>query len=263
MSIIQINNFAISYNERGEGQAVLFVHGFPLDSRIWDLQLDDLSDLGRIITMDLPGFGESIGELPFTIRGLADVIHELIGQIGARRCVLAGLSMGGYVALAHATAYPEDLAGLILIDTRAEGDTAEGKQNRMKMVEAVRKGGSKVVAEQMMPKMLSEGTLKKRPDLVKKVRDIMEACPPITIENALIAMRDRDDFTDRLASIACPTLILVGDQDAITPPAMSEAMAKNIPDAKLKVISDCGHLSSMEQAEQVSKAIRSFLITLV
>jgi len=110
-----------------------------------------------------------------------------------------------------------------------------------------------------MPKMLAPDTATHRPDLARQVRQIMKACPPLTIEHALEAMRDRPDYTSSLASIPVPTLILVGEADAITPPAMSEAMKQSIPRSTLLVIRGAGHLSSMEQPDQVSQAMRQYL----
>jgi len=176
--------------------------------------------------------------------------------------VIGGLSMGGYVALAHAKKYPTDLRGLVLIDTKAEGDTTEGKQGREKMIALVREKGSKAVADQMMPKMLAPGADKQRPDVARHLRLIMEACPPRTIANALAAMRDRPDRTHDLPSIPVPALIIVGEHDAITPPAQAQAMAKEIPNAQLVTVRDSGHMSPMEQPQQVNDALRKFVTSL-
>ena len=129
----------------------------------------------------------------------------------------------------------------------------------MKMIEAVRAGGSKAAADQMEPKMLAPDTLKAGGRVVRDLRTIMEACPPKTIENALLAMRDREDHTGDLPSIPVPTLIVVGEADAITPPATAQAMQREIPNSQLEVIPGAGHLAPMEQPEHVSRAIRGFV----
>lgn len=254
-----VNGTTLAYTERGSGLPVVLLHGFPLDQRIWTAQVDELSRQYRVIALDQHGFGQSPSTDPFTMESLADDVHALLSQIGGIPFVLGGLSMGGYVALAYAKKYPADLHGLMLIDTRAEADTAEGKQNRQKMIELARSKGSPAVADEMMPKMLAADTAAHRPQLAEQVRQIMEACPPLTIEHALEAMRDRPDYTSSLASIPVPTLILVGEADAITPPAMAEAMNKRIPRSTLTIIRGAGHLSSMEQPEQVSQAMRQYL----
>jgi pimeloyl-ACP methyl ester carboxylesterase len=167
--------------------------------------------------------------------------------------------MGGYITFSYTVRYPMDLKALLLIDTRAEADTAEGKAGRAKMIDAVRKEGSKSTADTMMPKMITPEAHHTRPQLAHRVRQMMEACPPLTIEHALEAMRDRRDFCDELPSIAVPTLILVGDGDVITTPAMAQTMHAGIRASKLVTIKGAGHLTPVEQPEQVSSALRQFL----
>jgi 3-oxoadipate enol-lactonase len=251
----------VYYVEKEKGTPVVLVHGFPLDHRVWEAQIEALSDRWRVIAPDLPGFGQSRSDRPFTMHSQADGLHAFLGQIGALPCVLAGLSMGGYIAFAYLTKYPSDLKGLMMVDTRCEGDSPEGKLGRGKMIETARTGGSAAVAAQMMPKMLSADAQQNRPQLVQRLKSIMEECPAKTIENALAAMRDRDDCRDKLASIAVPTLGIVGDSDAITPPESAQGMCREIPHAKLAIIKGAGHMSPMEQPEQVNQAMRGFLET--
>jgi pimeloyl-ACP methyl ester carboxylesterase len=261
-----VNGTTLSYHERGRGgRNVALLHGFPLDSRMWEAQLAALGDAPggcRVVAPDLRGFGQSKSETPFTIESLADDVHALLSAVGALPTVLVGLSMGGYVALAYAKKYPKDLRGLVLVDTKAEGDTPEGKAGRQKMIDLVRKDGSKAVADQMLPKMLSKDAAAQRPQQAQALSRIMESCPPRTIEHALAAMRDRPDRAPELSSIRAPTLVLVGESDAITPPDVSESMAKKVPGAKLVTIRGAGHMSPMEQPEQVNRALRAFLESL-
>jgi pimeloyl-ACP methyl ester carboxylesterase len=254
-----IDDTLTAYHESGSGKPLALVHGFPLDWRIFEPQVAELSKKHRVIAPDLPGFGQSKSDKPFTIASAADHVHELLKALGALPVALGGLSMGGYIALAFAKKYPKDLSALILMDTRAEGDTPEGKQAREKMIELVRKEGSKAIADQMLPKMFSPDTLKGNDPLVRKLLDIMQHCPPKTIEHALVALRDREDYSGILSSITVPTLILVGEQDAITPPKMAQAMHEKIPNSKLVQISGAGHVSTMEKAEEVTAAIGEFV----
>jgi pimeloyl-ACP methyl ester carboxylesterase len=192
----------------------------------------------------------------------ADDIHALLAGMGALPCVLGGLSMGGYVAFAFARKYARDLRGLILVDTRAEADTAEGKAGRQKMIDLVRASGSAAIADQMMPKMLHADAAQKRPQLVQSLHAIMTACPPETIENALAAMRDRPHQVAALATISTPTLVVVGEGDAITPVSMAQTMHKGIAGSRLAVIQGAGHMAPMEQPSQVNQAIRQFIQSL-
>jgi pimeloyl-ACP methyl ester carboxylesterase len=258
-----INGTSIAFEDSGEGASrppVVLLHGFPLDASMWTAQVQALADAGyRVIAPHLPGFGKSASGAPFTLESLADDIHALLSSVGALPCVLAGLSMGGYVSLAYVRKYPSDLRGLVLVDTKAEADTAEGKQGRQKMIELVRKDGSKAVANQMLPKMLAKDAATQRPEQAKALRRIMEACPPKTVEHALAAMRDRPDRSGELASIRVPTLVIVGDGDAITPPDVAESMASKIPGADLVTVRGAGHMTPMEQPEQVNRALKGFL----
>jgi 3-oxoadipate enol-lactonase len=269
-----VNGTSIYYEESGSaaggGRAaggaappIVLLHGFPLDSRVWAAQRDALSAGGRrVITPDLRGFGRSPSADAFTMESIADDVHALLADLGALPMVLGGLSMGGYAALAYAKKHPADLKGLLLIDTRAEADTPEAREARQKMIDAVRQRGSVAAAEMMMPKMLAPATPSKQPEVARELRTIMESQPPRTIENALVALRDRPDFRKDLASIAVPTLILVGEADAITPPAMAETLNKNIPNSQLVVIHQAGHMTPMEQPDQVNRAIRDFVTKL-
>lgn len=248
----------LRYEERGKGPVLLLVHGFPLDRRVWDEQVSALADAFRVVAVDLRGFGQSTSAEPFTIESLGDDLHALVQKLGGP-VVLAGLSMGGYVALGYARKHPADLRALALVDTKSDADTPDGRQGRMKMIEAVRAGGSKAVADAMMPRMLAPDAAAGRPQLTRRLRQIMEACPPLTIEHALLAMRDRPDYNDDLPRIKVPTLIIVGESDQITPPALAQAMHSRMPGSKLAIIKGAGHMSPMEQPEQVNRALREFL----
>jgi 3-oxoadipate enol-lactonase len=253
-----VSGATLNYEERGTGTPLVLLHGFPLDSRIWREQVAALSDRFRVIAPDLRGFGQSKSNDAFTMESLADDVHALLADLRALPCVLGGLSMGGYVALAYAKKYPTDLRGLALIDTKAEGDTGEGKAGREKMIELARTQGTKAVADQMMPKMLAADADKTRPQVKRELDQIMNTQTPLTIEHALAAMRDRPDFVAHLPSIATLTVVIVGEHDAITPPAGAEKMSKAIPKSTYVVIHGAGHMSPMEQPQQVTDALRRF-----
>lgn len=226
---------------------------------MWDAQVAGLSALHRVITPELRGFGRSKCEDAFTIENLADDLHALLVKLGVLPCALAGLSMGGYVALAYARKYPADLRALILVDTRAEADATPAREGRDKMIALVKKSGACAVADEMMGKLIADDTVFHRPHVVTQLRDIMEHCPPTTIEHALMAMRDRPDQTENLASIPVQTLILVGDSDRITPIESAEAMKSRIPHSRLEIIRGAGHMSPMEQPTQVTHQMHKFL----
>jgi 3-oxoadipate enol-lactonase len=261
MPTLPANGATIHYTERGPADAppVILLHGFPLDARMWAAQLDTLPVTHRVVTPDFRGFGQSPPAGPFTLDHLADDVHALAQQLRLSRFVLAGLSMGGYVALAYAKKYPDTLRALILLDTQAAADTPESRQNRDRLIAAAREHGPKPVADAMLQKMIPESTAKNRPQVVRDLRQMMDGANPESMANALAAMRDRPDHTSTLSTIQVPTLIVVGDQDAITPPEVAKKMQEKIPNAQLKIITGAGHMTPMEQPEQVNTTLTDFL----
>jgi pimeloyl-ACP methyl ester carboxylesterase len=239
--------------------ALVLLHGFPLHGGMWQGQREALSAHWQVVVPDFRGFGQSPETGTFTIEQLADDTHDLVEKMDLGRIVLCGLSMGGYVALAYAKKYAQTLRGLILLDTKAEGDNAEGKANRDRMIAIANERGSKPIADAMLGKLIPEETARNRPQLAKTLRDMMESTRPETIVHALAAMRDRPDQTNMLGAIKTPTLIGVGDQDAITPPDVARAMHAKIPGSQLRIFIGSGHMSPMEQTEQVNAAIAEFL----
>lgn len=238
---------------------LVLVHGFPLDRRIWDEQMAGLSDRFRVIAVDLKGFGKSRSTEAFTIDSMADELAEFIKAINAAPCVLGGLSMGGYVAESLAVRHPEVLRGLAIVCSKAEADTQAGKEGRQKMAELAMKEGAAPVAGQMMPKMFCEETFRNRPELVEKLRTIMESCSPTTIANACFAMRDRADRTADLPNLKMPVMVILGEKDIIIPSQMGEMMAGACKRGEFVLIKGAGHLAPMEVPAEVNKALARFV----
>ncbi len=254
----------MKWEEAGEGPAVVLLHAFPLDHAMWRPQLANLGDVCRLIVPDLPGFGGSAGfDGPPALERMADEVAALLDALGLREpVVLGGLSMGGYVALAFARKYPGRLRGLVLADTRAEADTAEGRANRDKLIAFAESHTALDVVDQMMPKLVGSVTLAARPAVVEEIRRIAAAQSPAGVVGALRAMRDRPDSTPVLADVRVPTLVITGTDDKLIPLATAEALAARIPLATLATIADAGHLSNLEAPERFNAALRSFLAAL-
>jgi pimeloyl-ACP methyl ester carboxylesterase len=258
MPTANLDTATLQYLDQGTGSPLMLVHGFPLDGRMWTNQLE-LSKKHRLIIPDLRGFGQSPETSPFTLETLADDLHALATHLKLQPFTLAGLSMGGYVALAYVSKYLPTLRSLILLDTKSQADTSEGKAGRDKMIAQVREQGAKPVADAMLPKLLPEETIKSRPHLARELRDIIESQRPTTIAHALAAMRDRPDRTNELLSITIPTLAIVGEKDAITPPDVMRTLKEKIPRCELVTISAAGHMTPMEQPALINQAITRFL----
>lgn len=202
---------------------------------------------------DLPGFG---GEPVRADIASMDDYARFVLERAPREAVFAGLSMGGYVCFAIARLAPERIRGLILLDTRETADTPEARQGRYDTIEKVRREGVGPVVDSMLPKMLTASA----PDeLRRRVREIMSSSPAEGVMAALRAMAERPDSSSHLPSIAVPALIVVGEQDSITPPADAERMARAIPGATLERIAGAAHLANMEKASDVNRAIQTWL----
>lgn len=242
--------------------AVILLHGFPLDHRMWRFQRAALEEAGfRVIVPDLRGAGKApLGRGPATMREHAADVLRLAERAGVRRFALVGFSMGGYVALETcrqlAAQAPDHLAGLLLIDSRAEPDTDEARAGRMATAEKVRAQGASVVADAMMPKMLTKDAT---PQLADEVRAMMLSQRPEGIVLALGAMASRPDARPTLQALRAPFLAVAGAEDPITPPEASKAMAALVPGGRHVVIPGAAHLAPMERADAVNAAIVPWL----
>jgi 3-oxoadipate enol-lactonase len=250
-----------AYLEAGAGTPLVLLHGFPLSKAMWQPQVGALATAARVLAPDLPGFGGSRGfDGPPTVEAMADRVAEFLDAVGIREpAVIGGLSMGGYVTLAFARRHAKRLRGLILADTKADPDDETGKANRDKAIALAGEAGPGAVIDQMMPKFVSAETMTRRPEIVSRIRSIALEQKSAGLMDALRAMRDRPDSTPGLRAIAVPTLVMVGAQDALTPPAKSEEMAKAIPDAKLAVIPGAGHASNLEAPEAFNAVVLEYL----
>jgi 3-oxoadipate enol-lactonase len=260
MTTTRIDDIQIAYDDVGMGSAVVFIHGYPFNRSLWTAQTEALTGRFRVVTPDLRGFGESeASEGPATMNDLAQDVAKLMDHLGIDQAVIAGLSMGGYVALAFVKQFPSRVKALVLADTRAQADTEEAKQTRMQQAEKAMSEGMAGIADAMLPKLLTPETVSKRPEVVKRVRDMMLKTKPQGAASALLGMAQREDLTEFISTIRVPTMILVGGEDAITPVADSEKMQSKIATSHLVVLENAGHVSNLEQTEQFNFALLKFL----
>ncbi|MGV3708298.1 MAG: alpha/beta fold hydrolase [Gemmatimonas sp.] len=263
--IAELEGVRIGYDDSGSGTPVLFVHGFPHDRSLWDEQCSALSTHVRCIAPDLRGFGESSTEGPYSVEQYADDLAALLDHLEIRHAVVCGLSMGGYIAMAMWRRHPEHVIGLILCDTKPGPDNAEGREKRNTMIALAEGEGSAAVAAQMITGMIGKTTREKRPDIVTRTEAMMRAAPVAGIVGALAALRDRPDSTQSLGTVTVPTLVVCGEEDALTPVSESEAIVAALSPrakAKLEVIEDAGHASCIERPAAVTHVMADFLATL-
>lgn len=254
-----VGGIALALDSRGDGPALLLLHGFPLDRTMWAHQVATLARWRRIAP-DFRGAGASDApESGYSMGAYADDLVRLLDHLHIERAVVAGLSMGGYVAFEMWRRYRERILGLILVDTRAEADTAEVRRRREDMIAATQAHGAAAVAERMLPQLLGHSTRQAQPHLVEQVRRMISRAPVPGLAGALGAMRDRPDSTALLPSIDVPALVIVGEEDELTPPSLARAMAAAIPGAAITAIPGAGHLSPLEEPTAVTRVMAAFL----
>ncbi len=257
-----VNNIRIAYDDHGAGQPVLFLHAFPLNRSMWEDQVKAL--LGenhfRLVAPDWRGFGESdIASEVSTMEMFADDLAGLMDSLGIHTTALCGLSMGGYVAFAFLRKYPQRVQGLILADTRPGADTPEGRVNRENVARLAESQGTGAIADLQLPKLISDYTRQHSPLVELRIRQMIDAATPQGVAAASRGMALRIDSTDLLNGIACPTLVLVGEQDVLTPPNVAQDYAARIPGAQFVVVPHAGHLSNLEQPQAFLQSISGFL----
>lgn len=258
---VAVRGGSIAVHVAGEGPPLVCIHGFPLDHRMWAFQ-EPLADVATLVMPDLRGFGESLGAGPIeSIRQLADDCAAVIrAVVPGERAVVCGLSMGGYVAEHLAVHHPEVVRGLILVDTRIEADTDAARAGRRDLAARVARVGSRIAAEAMVPKLLAPTSDQGRRSPVAESlhRMILEA-DPATIQQALAALADRPDMTEAMRAVRVPTLLIVGEEDSITPPEVMRSIPQVVPQASLAVLPGCGHMTPMEDPEAFNRLVRGFL----
>jgi 3-oxoadipate enol-lactonase len=239
---------------------LVLVHGFPLNARMWEPQLDLAGQGWRIVAPVLRGFdGPPADTAATSVDDYAGDIIDLLDALDIEQAVIGGLSMGGYIMFAIFRHAPRYFRGMILADTRAEADTAEGVEGRKRMIQLLREEGPGRVAEEMIPKLLGPSTRANRPEIVEALRELILSSSSETIAGAIMALMTRPDSTPLLPHVHCPTLVVVGDEDALTPRPCSEAIQRAIAGAELAVVPQAGHMSNMEQPAAFNLALARFL----
>ncbi|MGV9323548.1 alpha/beta fold hydrolase [Streptosporangium sandarakinum] len=247
----------------GEGVPVVLLHAFPLSSAMWLAQREGLSALCKVITPDLRGFGGSVlGDEEPSLDVMADDVARTLDREGVDRAVVGGLSMGGYVTMALCRRHPDRLMGVVLADTKASADPDQARANRERIAAAVVEDGSAVLLEEVLPPLVGRTTAERRAMVYGRVRGLVQSAPPRAVAWAQRAMAARPDSFDTLRGLKVPALVLVGEEDGLTPRGDAEAMVEAVPDGRLAVIEKAGHLSAVEQPEAFNRALAGFIAEL-
>jgi len=238
----------------------VFLHAFPLSSRMWEGQASHFFNTHLVIAPDLPGFGKS-PRFPdgFTMAKAAQVVHETLEELKVKEPItLCGLSMGGYIAFEYVRAYPTEVKKLVLVATKAGADNDEGKAGRFKTIESIQQHGMRPFVEMFSTKALGDVTIAGRSEVVTRLKDMISSSESQSTIEALKGLADRRDSVSLLPEITCPTLVIAGQDDKLIPVTEHEIMQKGISGARLEVVVQSGHMVNLEQPEKFNSLLEKF-----
>jgi 3-oxoadipate enol-lactonase len=249
------------------GRAIVFLHAFPLHAGMWAPQLEAIPPGWRGLAPDFRGFGLSDGDPEASggevaLDDFATDVARLLDSLNITDAVFCGLSMGGYTLFPLLRLCPERIAGIVMADTKAAGDSQAGVAGRVAMLEKLKREGAAAITAQMLPGLLGETSKRERPAVVQEVTRLMGAASAGAIGHAIRRMMRRGDSTPMLAGIRCPTLVLVGEEDTLTPLPDSQALHRAIPASSLAIIAGAGHLSNLERPGTFNAELGRFLSAL-
>lgn len=259
---VKVNGFNLSYDDLGEGPVpIVFLHGFPFNKSMWQLQLDLLKTTNRVIACDIRGFGKSKDEESHLEMDLfANDLILFIDSLGLEKVILCGLSMGGFIALNAMKRFPSRFEALILCDTQCIADSYDVKVKRYETIEEIKEYGVSNFNEGFIKKVFHEDSLTNKPELVEQLRSVVFSNSQHIIIQGLTALAERSETCSFLDEISIPTLIICGREDAVTPLDESKFMNKNIKGSVLHVINNAGHVSNLEEPAKFNKLLRDFLM---
>ncbi|MGI0028756.1 MAG: alpha/beta fold hydrolase [Nitrososphaera sp.] len=242
---------------------IVLIHGFPFNSEMWKGQTQMLQDNKkhlRIITYDLRGHGKSdVGDGQYTIELFVDDFIALLDYLKLTKAILCGFSMGGYIALRAIERNPDRFSALVLCDTMSAADSTEAKLRRANTIKQIKREGVERFAEGFLKAVFAPQTFDAKPDIIDEIKRTILSNSPLGICGALLAMAGRTDTTEGLSKINVPTLILVGEHDAVTPPSAAKSMHERIPNSKLYLIDNAGHMSNLENPSVFNEHLTRFL----
>ena len=254
MEKVKVNSINIAYERHGRGEPLVLIHGYPLDRTTWNEVASLLETDFDLIIPDLRGMGQSDAvNKTYTVDDLASDIAGLLDHLKIQKAFIAGHSMGGYVALAFARAYPNRVRGLGMISSQVLADSPERKQGRYQTAKDVEEKGIGVVVDSMTTKLSAD------PRIQSFVRDVMQRQKPTGVIGSLEAMADRDDSSDLFKSFKFPVVIVHGDADALIPVERGREMKAALPTAHYAELKGASHMPMMEKPQAVSEAIRFLL----
>ena len=259
MATFRSEDAHLVYEMTGTGPDVVLMHPFPLHHHFWDAVVDQLASRYRLFLPDLRAHGDSdAGDGPATMQKLADDLDRLCGELEIKRAIFVGVSIGGYALFEFWRRHKDRVRALVLANTRAGGETAEGRAGRLTIADKVLQDGTAGFIEELLPKLFSKATMTNRPDIVDAARVMAKKMSPADIAAVQRGMAERPDSIPTLATINVPTLIIAGEGDSV-PLAELELMHQRIAGSQLRLIGKAGHYAAMERPEEFGRLLREFL----
>ncbi len=252
----------IAVHEYGDRQKppIIFIHGFPYNSTMWEHQIKSLKEQYYCVAYDIRGLGETPpGDGQFTMEMFVADLFAVIDGLDINKPIVAGFSMGGYITLRAVEREPERFRALILCDTKAEPDDDAGRLKRANAINIINKDGVGQFASDFVPMTFSDDAPQRIPDTYNTILEQAKTESPIGVKGCLLAMAARTDTSQVLGAIKIPTLLLVGEKDALTPPSVMQQMHESISNSELIVIPGAGHMAPIERPEAFTKSIQDFL----
>jgi len=255
-----INGLSVFLEGNSKNKSIIFLHGFPYDHTMWKAQIDDLSEKYFCVTYDIRGLGESpVGDGQYTMESFVDDLETTINELKLEKPILCGLSMGGYIGLRALEKFENKFSAVILCDTRADADSNEGKLKRAAAVKRINTEGLAPFTKDFITNCFGENYKQNNQDEFEKRIAKSSVFDPVGVKGSLLAMLGRNDTTEYLSKIKIPALIICGEFDALTPPAVMKSLSEKISGAEFVVIKNSGHMSPIENPKEVNKAIMEFL----
>ena len=256
-----INNLTVNYNDEGpdDAQVIIFIHGFPFNKSMWNMQVEALEDHYRVITYDVRGHGGSdAGSVDFSIELFVDDLFSLMEALKIDKTMLCGLSMGGYIALNAIEHAPKSFNALILCDTSCKADAPETKVKRMKAINSVKNNGVEAYADESLSNLFAPESFATMKEEITKMKEMIVNTSKESICKTLQALSVRVDTCDKLPDIKVPVLIMVGKKDKITPYSEAHLIHEKIKGSILHIIGHAAHLSNIENPYDFNKQLRKF-----
>lgn len=263
MNRIASDDAEVAYVKSGAGPPVILLHAFPAHHAMWEPAAQVLASRYSVILPDLRGHGDSgVGEGPATMAKHAADIARVCDQENVGRAVFAGVSIGGYILFEFWRRFRGRVAGVALCDTRAQADSPESRANRLQVAADVLERGVEPFLDGLLPRLIGQTTQQTRPDRVAEARAMATKMSPEDISLVQRGMAERPDSVETLRTINVPTLVLVGEEDVVTPVADADFMRQAISGAQMKVIPRAGHFAVWEQPEEAGRLLRQFIDSL-